>query len=151
VVPGASSGGVFLSYRREGAAPYARLVQLEMRERFPDVEVFLGLDSIDAGLDFTAVVREAVGSCAVLVVLIGRQWAAVTDERGNRRLDDPDDYVRFEVQAALKRGVRVIPVLVDGAQPLRQDQLPAELRRLARLKCARAQLQPVPLRRGPTP
>ena len=57
MVPGASSAGVFLSYRREDAAPYARLVQLEMRERFPDVEVFLDLDSTDAGLDFTAVMR----------------------------------------------------------------------------------------------
>jgi hypothetical protein len=52
---------------------------------------------------------------------------------GRRRLDNPDDYVRFEVQTALERGVRVIPVLVDGARPLRQQQLPAELQKLALL------------------
>jgi hypothetical protein len=57
----------------------------------------------------------------------------VADEEGRRRLDDPDDYVRFEVQTALMRGVRVIPVLVDNARPLRQQQLPAELQKLARL------------------
>jgi hypothetical protein len=69
----------------------------------------------------------------VLVALIGDQWAVSADEQGRRRLDDPDDFVRFEVQAALERGVLVIPVLVDGAKPLRQEQLPAELHKLARL------------------
>jgi hypothetical protein len=69
----------------------------------------------------------------VLVALIGRQWATLTDEEGRLRLDKPDDYVRFEVQTALERGVRVIPVLVDGARPLRPQQLPAELQKLARL------------------
>jgi hypothetical protein len=69
----------------------------------------------------------------VLVTLIGRQWATLTDDEGHRRLNNPDDYVRFEVQAALERGVRVIPVLVDGARPLRQQQLPSGLQKLARL------------------
>jgi hypothetical protein len=127
------SRGVFLSYRREDAAPYARLLQFQLRERLPDARVFMDLDSIEPGLDFAEVIGEAVGSCVVLVALIGHQWATLTDAEGHRRLDNPDDYVRFEVQAALERGVRVIPVLVDGANPLRQQQLPAELQKLARL------------------
>jgi TIR domain len=127
------SRGIFLSYRRNDAAPYARLLQFQLRERFPDVHVFMDLDSIDAGTDFAEVIGEAIDSCTVLVALIGRQWETITDEHGRRRLDDPDDYVRFEVQAALERGVRVIPILVDGAAPLRQERLPAELRKLARL------------------
>jgi TIR domain len=132
-VPDDSPGGIFLSYRREDAAPYARLLQYQLTERFPDTRVFMDLDSIEAGLDFAEVIAQAVGSCAVLVALIGRQWATMADEEGQRRLDDPDDYVRFEVQAALERGVRVIPVLVDGASPLRRQQLPPELGKLARL------------------
>ena len=132
-MPVVSSQGIFLSYRRADAAPYARLLQQQLRERFPDVRVFMDLDSIEAGLDFAEVIREAVDSCAVLVALIGRQWATLTDEQGHQRLHDPDDYVRFEVQTALEHGVRVIPVLVDGAVPLRRQQLPAELRKLARL------------------
>jgi hypothetical protein len=132
-VSGSSSGGIFLSYRREDAAPYARLLQYQLSERFPGARVFMDLDSIEAGLDFAEVIRDAVNSSAVLVALIGRQWATLADEHGRRRLDDPDDYVRFEVQTALKRGVRVIPVLVDNARPLRQQQLPAELHKLARL------------------
>ena len=132
-MPGSSSGGIFLSYRRQDAAPYARLLQYQLSERFPDAHVFMDLDSVEAGLDFAEVIRDAVGSSSVLVALIGRQWATVSDEEGRRRLDDPDDYVRFEVQTALERGVRVIPVLVDGARPLRQQQLPAGLHKLARL------------------
>jgi hypothetical protein len=132
--PVASSRGIFLSYRHQDAAPYARLLQFQLRERFPDVRVFMDLDSIEAGLDFAEVIREAVGSCAVLVALIGRQWATLADERGRRRLDDPDDWVRFEIRTALEREVRVIPVLVDGVRPLRQEQLPAGLQKLARLK-----------------
>jgi hypothetical protein len=78
-------------------------------------------------------IEEAVNSSAVLVALIGREWATLTDEDGGRRLNNPDDFVRFEVKAALERGVRVIPVLVDGASPLRQQELPADLHKLARL------------------
>jgi WD40 repeat protein len=132
-VSGSASGGIFLSYRREDTGPYARSLQLQLSQRFPDVPVFMDLDSIEAGLDFAEVIEEAVDSCVVLVALIGRQWATLADEEGNRRLDNPGDYVRFEVQTALERAIRVIPVLVDGASPLRQQQLPAELHKLARL------------------
>src|SRR5215472_6215613 len=132
-MPGSSSHGIFLSYRREDAAPYARLLQFQLRERFPDAQVFMDLDSIEAGLPFAEVIRDAVDSCAVLVALIGRQWVTIADEAGSRRLDNPGDYVRFEVQAALERGVRVIPVLVDGARPPRQQELPSVLQELAGL------------------
>ena len=106
---------------------------MELRDRFPDVRVFIDLDSIEAGVDFAEVIRQAVDSCRVLVVLIGRQWATLVDDKGRRRLDDPDDYVRFEIRMALERNIRVIPVLVDGAKPLRHQQLPFELEQLARL------------------
>ena len=132
-VPGLSSYGIFLSYRREDSAPYARLLQFQLSERIPDARLFVDMDSIEPGLDFAEVIREALDSCTVLVALIGRQWATLADEEGHRRLDNPDDYVRFEVQTALERGVRVIPVLVDGARPIRQQQLPSELQKLARL------------------
>jgi TIR domain-containing protein/tetratricopeptide repeat protein len=132
-VPGSSSPGIFLSYRRADAAPYARLLKSELSERFPDTQVFMDLDSIEAGLPFADVIREAVESSAVLVALIGRQWVTLADEEEHRRLDDPDDLVRLEIQTALEREVRVIPVLVDGAKPLRQQQLPAGLQRLAGL------------------
>ncbi len=103
----------------------------------PDARIFMDLDSIEPGLDFAEVIEEAVDSSAVLVALIGRQWVTLTGEDGARRLDNPDDYVRFEVTTALERGVRVIPVLIDGASALRREDLPAELHKLARLNAAK--------------
>lgn len=132
-MPGVSSRGIFLSYRREETAAAARLLQLELERRFADTKVFLDVDSIEAGADFYEAIRQAVSSCAVLVALIGRQWATLKDEKGRRRLDDPDDLVRSEVRTALYRDLRVIPVLVDGARPLRRQELPSELRLLASL------------------
>jgi cold shock CspA family protein len=130
---GSSSQGIFLSYRREDAAPYARLLQFQLRERFPGAQVFVDMDSIEAGLPFAEVIRDAVDSCAVLVALIGRQWMTLADEEGHRRLGNPGDFVRFEVQTALERGLRVIPVLVDGAKPPREQELPPGLQKLAGL------------------
>ena len=125
--------GVFISYRRGDAGPYARLLKEHLRGRLPDTPVFMDLDSIEAGVDFAEVIESAVGSCAVLVALIGPKWLATTDEEGNRRLDDPDNYVRLELRTALERGLRVLPVLVDGARAPEQRQLPGDLRRLAGL------------------
>ena len=132
-MPGFSSWGVFLSYRREDAAAYARLLQEQLSKSLPEARVFMDLDSIEAGPDFAEVIGEALDSCAVFVALIGPQWVTLTDDKGRPRLYNPDDWVRLEVQTALERGVRVIPVLVDGARPLREELLPAELHELARL------------------
>ena len=132
-MPGSSSQGIFLSYRRDDTAVYARLLKDRLTERFPAAQIFMDLDSIQVGRDFVEAIEEALGSCAVLVALIGRQWATLTGEDGRRRLDDPADTLRFEVKTALDRGVPVIPVLVDGADAPRQQELPAELHKLARL------------------
>jgi hypothetical protein len=65
----------------------------------------MDLDSIEAGTDFAEAVRAGVGSCCVLLALIGARWLTVSDEEGRRRLDDPDDYMRFEIFTALERRV----------------------------------------------
>lgn len=125
--------GVFINYRREDTGPYALLLQFKLGERFPNAPVFMDLDSIEAGVDFAEAIKSGVEACVVLVALIGAKWLTVTDEDGRRRLDDPDDYVRYEVRTALERCVRVIPVLVDGARAPKQQQLPEDLQKLARL------------------
>ena len=125
--------GIFISYRRADAGPYARLLQVQLGERFPDTPVFMDLDSIEAGIDFAESIKAGLDACSVLVALIGPRWLTLADDDGHRRLENPNDYVRFEIRTALKRGVRVIPVLVDGAKPVRRGELPPDLRKLARL------------------
>ena len=102
-MPGPPSQGIFLSYRRDDTAPYALLLQQLFSEHIPDARVFRDMDSIDPGVDFAEVIQEALDSCAVLVALIGRQWATLTDDDGRPRVDNPDDYVRFEIQTGAHR------------------------------------------------
>ncbi len=92
--------------------------------------VFLDVDNIDLGVDWFDALNERVGACDALVAVIGRNWFGA-DKDNRRRIDDPDDFVRIEIEAALKRGVRVIPVLVDGASMPKRDDLPANLRGFA--------------------
>ena len=118
---------VFLSYRRADTRHVAGRIADDLGERF---ELFMDIDTIPPGVDFTDYVRRAVSGCDVLLAFIGPQWATLTDATGRRRLDDPQDWVVEEIAVALTRGVRVIPVLVDGAVLPTADQLPASLRAL---------------------
>ena len=98
--------GVFISYRRSDAGPYARLLQIRFGQRLRGAPVFMDLDSIEAGDDFAEAIQAAVESCRVLIALIGPRWLTVSDAEGRPRLDDPDDYVRFEIRTALERRAR---------------------------------------------
>jgi SIR2-like domain/TIR domain len=126
-------GRIFISYRRRDTEwPAARLYEL-MVENFDSEQVFKDVDSIDPGDDFVQRVTAAVRSCDVLLALIGPQWLTITNENGQRRLDNPKDLVRVEIETALKlKKIRVIPILVLPAQMPREDELPAPLAPLVR-------------------
>ena len=128
----AAGGRIFISYRREDTAYPAGWLYDRLAGHFARSQVFNDIDSIELGDDFVEVITTAVGSCDVLLALIGDRWLTVTGQDGRRRLDNPDDFVRLELEAALARGVRVIPILVEGAQMPRADELPASLSKLAR-------------------
>ena len=108
-------GGVFISYRREDSAGFAGRIYDRLTRRLDPKSVFLDVDNIQPGLDFFEVLSEKLRLCNVLIAVIGRNWNSIADRDNRRRLDDPDDFVRIEIEAALERGIRVIPVLVDGA------------------------------------
>jgi roadblock/LC7 domain-containing protein len=131
-VSAASSGGIFISYRRLETSHLAGRLYDRLVDRFGEAQVFMDVDTIDLGVDFAEVISRAVGTCSVLLVIIGPEWLTVTDEQGRRRLKNPDDFVRLEVQAALERDVRVIPILAEGAAMPRRQDLPRPLARLAR-------------------
>lgn len=93
----------------------------------------MDVDAIAPGADFGARIDEAIDSCSLLIALIGDDWLDIADPAGRRRLDDPTDLVRREVASALGRSdLLVIPVLVEGAQMPRPEQLPDELKSLTR-------------------
>ena len=128
----AEGGGIFVSYRRQDTGHLAGRLYDRLADSFGRGQVFMDVDTIEPGVDFSEEITRAVATCKVLVAVIGLGWLTATDERGRRRLDDPDDFVRLEIEAALTRGVRVIPILADGAvMPGRRD-LPKSLAGLIR-------------------
>jgi hypothetical protein len=123
-------GGIFISYRREETAANAGRLYDRLSDHFGEDRVFMDVDSLAYGVDFTRAVIDAVSRCDVLLALIGRDWLAITDNKGRRRLDNPNDWVRVEIETALQRDIRVVPVLVDGAVLPQADDLPPSLRPL---------------------
>jgi ABC-type amino acid transport substrate-binding protein len=128
----AASGRIFISYRREEAAYPAGWLYDRLADHFGSGQVFKDVDSIELGDDFVEMISRAVARCDVLLAVIGQEWLTVTDQHGRRRLDSPDDFVRLEIEAALSRRVRVIPILVDGATMPRAEELPGSLAGLVR-------------------
>jgi hypothetical protein len=124
--------GVFICYRREDSAGFAGRISDRLKASLGPDSVFIDVDNIPAGRDFVEVLSERVGRCDALIAVIGRTWLASAVDDNRRRLDDPADFVRIEIAAALARDVPVIPVLVDGAAMPRVDDLPDALKKLAR-------------------
>ena len=124
--------GVFISYRREDSPGHAGRVFDRIRARFGADVVFMDVTAIEAGVDFVDAIERAVGTCDVLLAVIGPQWSSSADGAGHRRLDSPTDFVRIEIAGALKRDVRVVPVLVDGARLPAAAELPEVLQPLLR-------------------
>jgi TPR repeat protein len=125
-------GGVFICYRREDSAGFARLIYDRLTHKLGHESVFFDVDNIAPGLDFVDILSERVGQCDALIAVIGRNWASSKYLDDQRRLDDPNDFVRIEIEAALSRKIRVIPILVDGATMPRPDDLPDTLKKLTR-------------------
>jgi formylglycine-generating enzyme required for sulfatase activity len=121
---------VFISYRRDDSADVTGRIYEHLARKYGRDNVFKD-DAIPLGVDFRAFLDEKVGGCRVLLAVIGRDWLRIAGPSGGRRLDDPRDFVRLEIEAALGRGIPVIPVLVGGAAMPGDDHLPAPLQPLA--------------------
>jgi TIR domain len=132
VSPRAAPGRIVLSYRREDAKLHADWLYERLTEHFGGGQVVRDLDVIVPGADWRDSLAEAVGSSKVLLALIGDGWLTVTGEDGRRRIDNPGDPVRREIEAALALDVPVIPILVGRARMPRADELPPSLAVLAR-------------------
>jgi len=125
--------GIFISYRRQDSQSAAGRLTDHLRDNMPAVPIFRDIETIEPGVDFVDAINRALQSCGILLAVIGPRWGSLTDSAGRRRLDDPNDYTRLEIATALQRSdVRVIPVLVEGAEMPGSDTLPDDLKALAR-------------------
>jgi len=123
---------IFISYRREDTSAHAGRLYDSMAAEFGEENVFMDVD-LAPGVDFVERITDAVAACHVLVVIMGPEWATVEDEGGGHRIADPEDFVRLEVQTALRRSdVTLIPVLVSGALMPDRDDLPPDVQPITR-------------------
>jgi hypothetical protein len=125
---------MFISYRRNDTAGPVRALYEALGAHFGQGRVFVDLDSLSPGADFVEATRQGIGSFGIVLAVIGRHWLVESD--GRRRLDDPQDFVRLELEVALEQNAQVIPVLVDGATMPAAHELPAPLQPLARRNAA---------------
>ena len=121
--------GIFVSYRRQDSAGHAGRLFDRLVEHFGRDRIFMDIDTIEPGEDFVTVIENAVSSCDVLIAVIGRSWLS---PNGSGRLDRPTDFVRLEIATALRRDIRVIPVLVQRASLPKPQELPEDLVNLTR-------------------
>ncbi len=120
---------VFISYRRSDALHPAYRIYDYLSDRLPDGSLFIDMDTIEIGTDFVSVIEDAVAKCRVLLAVIGPTWLP---GEGPSRLDNPNDYVRLEIEAALDRGIPVIPLLIDEAKMPSASDLPPSLAPMTR-------------------
>lgn len=130
-------GGVFVNYRGEDTQSYGVLLYRELSREFGPDLVFLDSESIPAGADFAEQLLRRVRAAGVVLALIGRRWLEAAGPDGGRLIDDPADWVRRELAEAFAAGVRVVPVLADGARMPTEDELPVELAALRRCQYRR--------------
>jgi hypothetical protein len=128
----APSDSIFICYRRDDSAGYALKLHGDLLSAVRS-EVFLDIHSIHGGEDFAVVIENGLAKCSTVLVLIGPTWLNAVDNAGKRRLDDPEDQLRREVEESLRRPhLKVIPILVGGASAPPRDALPDSLKPLAR-------------------
>lgn len=123
--------GIFISYRRQDSQMAAGRLADCIKEEFGDAEIFRDVENIDPGADFVEVLGNALNSCVVMLVVIGPQWLTIQDKNGRRRLDSPTDWTRVEVATALRRNIRVVPVLLENTTMPEEADLPPDLAKLA--------------------
>ena len=127
------ANGLFISYRRSDSAGFAGRIADYFTYRYPQVPVFFDATSIEPGQDFVESINTRLESSAVVLAPIGETWLDTRDPvSGERRIDNPNDFVRRELSMALARGARVIPVLLDNAQMPPASKLPDDLKQLTR-------------------
>jgi len=123
---------IFINYRRLDTEGYVGRLYDHLLKQFKPHDIFMDVQNIEPGADFVQVLEDAVSECDIFLAMIGPHWGKLTDDNGERRLEQWNDYVRIELESALKQGKVVIPVLVGGAKMPAPNTLPESIQSLSR-------------------
>jgi TIR domain len=125
------AGKIFINYRRDDSAAEALTVAQYLENVFGKSNIFIDIDRLHAGQKFANVLENKLSQCKVMLAIIGPNWVDARDEKtGSRRIDNPEDWVRLEIERCLARNIPVIPVLVAGATLPSKSELPPTLQSL---------------------
>jgi len=127
---------LFICYRREDTLDFAGRLHDRLSARYGGENVVLDVDNVPIGVHFQKYLDSQIEQCDLLLALIGRHWLEAADPKGARRLDSPRDFVRIEIESALRRELPIIPILVGGAAMPRETDLPPSLAALSEINAA---------------
>lgn len=127
VVEAGLSKKIFINYRQKVSLMHAGRLRDNLVTHFGAAAIFHDKSSLTGGSNWKVDIDKSINSCSVLIAVIGRGWLDQLNPDGSRRIDDPDDYVAMEIATAMKRGVQVVPVLVDNAKRIHSSDLPERL------------------------
>lgn len=127
-----NSISIFISYRRSDSEAMTGRIYDRLVNDFSRGQIFKDVDSIRLGVDFVEDLDQALKRCQVLLAIIGKSWVDAREEDGSRRIDNPNDFVRIEIESALNRKIPVVPVLLDGVCVPSTSELPDSIQVLAR-------------------
>jgi hypothetical protein len=122
---------MFVCYRRADTQTTATRLYKQLARVYGPAQVFRDLDNVPLGVNFARHITQKLHKCTAVLVMIGPGWISITDSAGRRRLDDPGDHVRLEIQTALALQLPLIPIVVDKASMPREAELPPDIRDLA--------------------
>ena len=123
---------IFINYRKEDSRWNTQALYNELLKYFPKESIFKDFNTIGLGEDYIESINKALEQCDVLLVIIGKNWVEIKNQKGITRLQDPKDLVRAEIATALKRNIKVIPVLFDNIEMFDEQDLPEDLRPITR-------------------
>ena len=118
---------IFISYRRSDSAAIVGHIYERLAARYKAESVFRDINKMPLGKNFYDHIKEELSGCDIVLVVVGPQWLAI-DAQGHSRIQQSDDPVRLEVEAALQSGATVIPVMVDDAAIPKSAELPESLK-----------------------
>ena len=121
---------IFISYRRSDTSEFCERLYSALTGWLGDHSVFRDQDSIGVGTDFRQAMSQDLESADLVIVLIGKRWLEVKNSNGDRRLDDPRDFVRIEIELAIKFEIPIIVVLVEGATKPNIECVPDSIKAL---------------------
>lgn len=130
-------GRIFISYRRADSQYATDRIYERLTAAFGAEAVFMDIDNIPLGVNFRDYIDQQVSTSSVVLAVIGDRWLDAVDAEGNRRLENPSDFVRLELEAALQQGIKLIPVFLGDVKAVPGHKLPKSLQELPMLNATR--------------